>query len=158
MNCKKIRKLILNYWDLTGEEKKALDQHLRDCPLCAKEFDFYNNSIEMIKNSFKFEAGENFWELYESVLSHKLSNISAKNRILNWLDDFFQFLKTPILGPLPAYVFSILIFLFVLLGLYPAFHSRTLSEGFENNLVINDEEIFSSIDDGGVTIYSVDKK
>ena len=158
MGCKKIKKLILNYWDLTDQERECLEEHLKDCPSCAKEFDFYHNSMEMIKQSFEFEVGENFWELYESALSKKLSKVATKSLILSWVEDFFQFLKTPIIGPLPTYLFSILIVLLFLIGLYPAFNSKSFSKRFENNLVIHEGEIFSTIDDGEVTIYLLEKK
>jgi len=158
MTCKKIKRLILNYWDLTKREKTSLEEHLKVCPFCAKEFDFYHNSMEMIKQSFKFEVGENFWERYEPALSQRLSRAAKKNLIISWTDDLLQLLKTPVIGPLPAYLFSIFIFLFFLIGLFPHFNSKSFPEDFENNLVIHDGEIYSTIDDGGATIYLLDER
>ncbi len=159
MDCKKAEKLILGFPDLAPSQKAVLEEHLRVCPLCAREFDFYQNSLKLMKKVLSFDVPENYWSEYEKSLTPRLSSISPRGE---WwkdrLESLLQFLRVPLLGPVPAFVFSIIVLVFLFVGLYPAFVQDKSSQSFKNNLVINEGGLLSSIDDGRMTIYSVGKR
>lgn len=159
MDCKKAENLILSFTDLPSSERASLEGHLKICPFCTKEFDFYQNSLKLMKRVLSFDVPENYWEEYEKSLSPRLSSISPQKK---WLEDSFeslvQFLKVPLLGPVPAFVFSLIILAFLFVGLYPAFIQDKSSRGFKNNLIIFEGELLSSNDNGKMTIYTMGKR
>ncbi len=159
MDCKKAENLILSFTDLPSSERASLEGHLKICPFCTKEFDFYQNSLKLMKRVLSFDVPENYWDEYEKSLSPRLSSISPQKK---WLEDSFeslvQFLKVPLLGPVPAFVFSLIILAFLFIGLYPTFIQDKSSGGFKNNLIIFEGELLSSNDNGKMTIYTMEKR
>jgi hypothetical protein len=159
MDCKKAENLILSFTDLTPSQRAVLEGHLKMCPLCAKEFDFYQNSLKLMKKVLSFDVPENYWQEYERSLSPRLSSVSPEKKW--WKDGFeslVQFLKVPLLGPVPAFVFSIIILAFLFVGLYPTFVQDKSSRSFKNNLIIFEGELLSSNDNGRITIYTTGKR
>ena len=159
MDCKKAEKLIISFTDLTRTQKAALEKHLETCPFCAKEFDFCQNSLKLMKKVLSFDVPEDYWEEYQRSLSPRLSRVSRQKEFLkSSFESVIQFLKTPLLGPVPTFVFSLVILAFLFVGLYPAFTQSKSSKDFKNNLVINEEESLNSMDNGHLTIYSMGKR
>jgi len=159
MDCKKAEKLIISFTDLAPAQKVTLEKHLKICPFCAKEFDFCQNSLKLMRKVFSFDVPEDYWEKYQKSLSPRLSRVSRQKKLLkSKFESLVQFLKTPLLGPVPTFVFSLIILAFLFVGLYPAFTPGKSSESFKNNLVIYEEESLNSMDDGQMTIYSMGKR
>jgi len=159
MDCKKAEKLIISFTDLTTAQKAALEQHLEVCPFCAKEFDFCQNSLKLMRKILSFDVPEHYWEEYQKSLSPRLSRVSRQKKLLkSKLESLLQFLKTPVLGPVPTFVFSLIILVFLFAGLYPAFVQDKSSRSFKNNLVIYEGESLNSMDNGQLTIYSMGKR
>ena len=159
MDCKKAEKLIISFTDLTASQKAVLKEHLEVCPLCAKEFDFCQNSLKLMKKVFSFDVPQDYWQEYQKSLLPRISRVSRQKKFLkDKLESLIQFLTTPLLGPVPTFVFSIIILGFLFLGLYPAFTQNKSSGNFENNLIIYEGELLSSMDNGKLTIYSMGKR
>ncbi|WP_046215029.1 anti-sigma factor [Paenibacillus wulumuqiensis] len=51
MNCREAEELFGIYWDLTPDDPRrlALDEHVRECPDCAAEFEVWKESHELIQ-------------------------------------------------------------------------------------------------------------
>jgi hypothetical protein len=159
MDCKKAEKLILSFTDLLPSQKADLQKHLKICPLCAKEFDFYQNSLKLMKKVLSFDVPEDYWEKYQKSLYPRLSRVSPqKGSWQSRFESLVHFLKIPLLGPVPTFVFSLIILFFLFMGLYPSFTQDKSSKAFKNNLVIYEDESLSSKDDGQLTIYSMGKR
>ena len=159
MDCKKAEKLLISFTDLTSSQRAELERHLKVCPFCAKEFDFCQNSIKMMKKVLAFDVPQNYWEELKKSLSPRLS--AAEPQKESWkdkLEPLVEFLRAPLLGPVPTFVFSIIVLSFLLFGLYPTFTQSKTAKGFKNNLVINEGELLSSMDNGKLTIYSMGKR
>lgn len=159
MDCKKAEKLILSFTDLTPSQKAALEEHVKICNFCAKEFDFYQNSLKLMKKVLSFDVPEDYWAEYQKSLSPRISRVSPQKKFWkNRFESVIHFLKIPLLGPVPTFVFSFVILVFLFIGLYPTFTHDKSSKSFENNLVIYEDEFLSSKDDGKLTIYSMGKR
>lgn len=159
MDCRKAEKLILSFADLTPAERATLEEHLKVCPFCAKEFDFYRNSLTLMKKVLSFDVPEDYWSEYEKSLTPRLSSVSPHRKWLkDRLESVVQFLRVPLLGPVPAFVFSLIILAFLFIGLYPSFVQHKSSQTFKNNLIIFEGQLLSSNDDGRMTIYSMGKR
>ena len=159
MDCKKAEKLIVSFTDLPPSQKVELEQHLKTCPYCAKEFDFCQNSIKLMKKVLTFDVPKNYWDELKKSLSPRLSAAEPKRESLkDKFESLVEFLKTPILGPVPTFVFSIIVLGFLFIGLYPTFTQSKTTKGFKNNLVIYEGELLSSMDNGKLTIYSMGKR
>lgn len=159
MDCKKAENLIVSFTDLTPSQRAELEKHLKICPYCAKEFDFCQNSIKMMKKVLAFDVPQNYWDELKKSLSPRLSVAEPQKK--SWKDKFeplIEFLMTPLLGPVPTFVFSIVVLGFLLIGLYPTFTQSKASQGFKNNLIIYEGELLSSMDNGKLTIYSMGKR
>jgi len=159
MDCKKAEKLILSFTDLTPSERADLEGHVKSCPFCAKEFDFYQNSLKLMKKVLSFDVPQDYWREYEMSLTPRLSPASPRRA---WwkdrLESLVQFLRVPLLGPVPTFVFSLIILVFLFIGLYPSFVQDKSAHSFKNNLVIFDGQLLSSNDDGRMTTYSMGKR
>ncbi|MFQ6002719.1 MAG: anti-sigma factor family protein [Candidatus Zixiibacteriota bacterium] len=155
MKCRKVKRSIVNYADLDGSQRKRLDEHFKTCPGCLSEFQLYQRTVTLVKEVTNFEEPEDFWQDYRVDVGRKIPYPPLWQKLLVKFEDLSSLIKTPLFGPIPAYVFSAVLLLFLAIGLYPAFSSSKYSEGFENNLVVYEGELLSAIDDGGVTIYTV---
>ncbi len=155
MKCRKAKRLILSYAELDLPQKKRLDEHLARCPQCSYEFSFHQSSINLVKEIFRLEESEEFWEGYTINLKRKIPSPPLWTRAWKKVEGLTSLFRTPILGPVPAYVFSFAIILLLSLSLYPGFFSSSKMERFKNNLVVYEGELLSAVDDGGVTIYTI---
>ena len=157
MRCRKAKKTIVNYADLDQTQKKRLDEHLNSCPECLSEFHLHQSSLNLVKEVIDFEEPEGFWQDYQVDVQRKIPSSPLWQKLLGEMENLASLIKTPLLGPIPAYVFSFIILLFLAMGLYPTLSTSKRSEGFDNNLVVYEGELLSAVDEGGVTIYTVGK-
>jgi hypothetical protein len=155
MNCRKVKKAIVNYADLDESQRKRLDEHFKLCPDCLSEFNLQQKSLNLVKEIINFDQPEDFWQDYQVDVRRKIPSSPLWQRFFVKTKDLAGLIETPLFGPIPAYVFSAVFLLFLAVGLYPALSSSKHSEGFDNNLVVYEGELLSAIDDGGVTIYTV---
>jgi len=155
MKCRRAKKLILSYAELNSPLKKRLDEHLVSCHQCSYEFSLHLKSINLLKEVISFEESKDFWEGYQVNLKRKISPIPFWSRAWRKMERLTSLIRTPILGPIPAYVFSFALIALLTLSLYPDFLSSKKTEGFSNNLVVYEGELLSAVDEQGVTIYTL---
>jgi len=156
MKCRKAKKLILSYAELDSPLKKRLDEHLVSCPQCSHEFSFHQKSINLLKDVINFQESKDFWEGYQVDLKRKIPPSPFWSRVWTKMEGLTSLFRTPVLGPVPAYVFSFTVLALLTLSLYPGFFSSKNVEGFKNNLVVYEGELLSAVDDDGVTIYTLE--
>ncbi len=155
MKCRKVRKAIVNYADLDEPQRNRLDEHLKSCPDCLSEFHLHQKSLSLVKEIINFERPEDFWQDYEVDVRRKISPPPLWQKLLGRMENVASLIKTPLFGPIPAYVLSAVFLLFLAAGLYPALSSSEGAKDLDSNLVVYEGELLSAIDDGGVTIYTV---
>jgi hypothetical protein len=155
MKCRKAKKLILSYAELDLPQKKRLDEHLVSCPDCSYELTLHLKSINFLKDVVHFEESAGLWEGYQVNLKRKIVSPPVWSRVWTKVERLTSLFRTPVLGPVPAYVFSFAVIALLTLSLYPGFFSSKNAEGFKNNLVVYEGELLSAVDDGGVTIYTL---
>ena len=155
MKCRKAKKLILSYAELDPPLKKRLDEHLLSCPHCSYEFSSHLSSINLLKEVISFEESKDFWEGYQVNLKRKIAPTPLWSRLWTKVEGLTSLFRTPVLGPVPAYVFSFAMIVLLTLSLYPGFFSSKNAKVFKNNLVAYEGELLSAVDDGGVTIYTL---
>lgn len=144
--------------DLNPEKKSTLEKHFESCPHCKEQFISYQKSCASIKKTLEFEAPQDYWNDFTLSLSTK-KPYSLLSRIwANQVSEAIGFLRTPLLGPVPAYLFSVLLLVFLALGLFPTLLSNKPIERWPNNLVIAESQLISAMDDGRVTIYTAEIK
>jgi hypothetical protein len=158
MRCRKVKKAIVNYADLEQSQKKRLDEHLNSCPECLSEFHLHQSSLNLVKEVINFEEPEGFWQDYQVDVKRKIPSSPLWQKLLERMENLASLIKTPLFGPIPAYVFPVIVLLFLAMGLFPALSTSKHSGGFDNNLVVYEGELLSAVDDGGVTIYTVGNK
>jgi hypothetical protein len=155
MRCRKAKKTIVNYADLDQSQKKRLDEHLDSCPECLSEFHLHQGSLNLVKEAINFEEPEDFWQDYQVDVKRKIPSSPLWQKFLGEMENLASLIRTPLFGPIPAYVFSAILLVFLAMGLYPALSTSKHSQGFDNNLVVYEGELLSAVDEGGVTIYTV---
>ena len=155
MKCKKALKLIPLYSELGQAEKEKLEKHFEECKFCAKEFEAYTSYLNLIRGTLNFEEPKDYWESYRLTLTG--SRIKRRLWRSWWekVSGFSYFLRTPVLGPVPAYVFSFALIVFLAFGFYPSLGKQKAPSTFTDNLVISEGELYSATDEGGMTIYKV---
>jgi hypothetical protein len=156
MKCRKAKKLILSYAELDLPLKKKLNEHLGSCPHCSHEFSLHLKSINLLKDVISFEGSTDFWKGYQVNLKRKIPPSPFWSRFWTKVEDLTSLFRTPVLGPVPAYVFSFALLVLLTLSFYPGFFASQNAPGFKNNLVVYEGELLSSVDDGGVTIYTLE--
>jgi len=158
MDCKNVRKFICDYMDLNPERKSTLEKHFELCPHCKKQLISHQKSCESIKKALEFEVPQNYWNDFSLNLASQKPYSFLSRLWANQISETIGFLKIPLLGPVPAYVFSVLLLVFLALGLFPTLFSEKKMERWPNNLVIAENQLISAVDDGRVTIYMVETK
>ena len=155
MKCRKVKKAIVNYADLDETQRTRLDEHLKSCPDCLSEFQLSQKSLNLVKQVINFDQAEDFWQGYQVDVRRKIPLTPLWQRFLTRMENLTGLIKTPLFGPIPAYVFSAALLLFLAVGLYPTLSTPKHSQGFDGNLVVYEGELLSAVDYGGVTIYTV---
>jgi hypothetical protein len=155
MKCRKVRKAIVNYADLDEPQRKRLDEHFKSCPDCLSEFHLHQSSLNLVKAVTNFEETEDFWRDYQVDVGRKIPPTPLWQKLLGGMENLASLIKTPLFGPIPAYVFSVVLLLFLVLGVYPDLFPSKHSEAFDNNLVVYEGELLSAVDYDGVTVYTV---
>lgn len=159
MRCRKAKVFFLDYQDLNKEQKRLLEEHFKICPECFKEFEEYNAALNLLKKTLDFSPPEGFWQGFSPKNSTSFPLFDFKNYLREKLDALLSLLRTPLLGPVPAYVFSVLIFIGAAIGFSSIFRTGTYSSGsLVNNLIIYEGQLLSAKDDGLLTIYTVSQK
>ena len=75
MKCKNIERLVFRSFNgfLKKEEKQALEEHLKECPLCRTKKEEYQNIINTLKGEEYPEPLPYFWERLQPKLKESKS-------------------------------------------------------------------------------------
>jgi anti-sigma factor RsiW len=158
MKCRKALKLILSYSELDPACKGRLDEHIKTCPHCSREFSFHQKSINFVKEAISFEGTKDFWEDYQVNVSRRIPSGSLWSKVQTRVEGLACIFRTPVLGPVPAYIFSLALIALLTASLYPGFLSSPDTKGFRNDLVPYELEVISAVDNGVETIYTFASK
>lgn len=159
MRCKKAKDFFLDYQDLSEKKRGVLNEHFKICPECCKEFAEYKAALVLLKKTLDFKPPDNYWEDLSHKKSSPLPQSDFKGYLREKLETLLGWLRTPLLGPVPAYVFSVLLLLFAAISFSSVFRSGTYGSGnLVNNLIIYEGQLLSAKDDGLLTIYTVSQK
>jgi hypothetical protein len=156
MKCRKAKKLILSYAELSPPRKEMLDEHVNSCPDCSHDLTLYLKSMSLLKDGIHFEESEGFWKDYRVDLRRRILPPPLWSRVGTKVERLTGLFRTPILGPVPAYALSFALIVVLTLSLYPGFLSSSKAQGFRNNLVVYEGGLLSAIDDDGVTVYTLE--
>ena len=156
MRCRKAKKLVLSYAELNPPQKEMLDDHVNSCPRCSYDLALYLKSMNLLKEGSYFEGSEEFWKGYRVDVKRRILPPPFWSRVRTKAERLASLFRTPILGPVPAYVFSFALIALLTLSLYPGFLSSGDREGFRNNLVVYEGGLLSAFDSDGVTIYTLE--
>jgi hypothetical protein len=159
MRCKKGKDFFIDYKDLSEEKKRFFKEHFEICPECLKEFEEYNAALGLLQKALDFKPPANYWEGFSPKKNSTFPLFDFKSYLREKLDKFLALLRTPLLGKIPAYVFSVLLLIGAAIGLSSVFRSGGYSSGsLVNNLIIYEGQLLSAKDDGLLTIYTVSQK
>jgi len=159
MRCKKGKDFFIDYKDLNEEKKRFFKEHFEICPECLKEFEEYNAALGLLQKALDFKPPANYWEGFSLKKSVAYPLFDFRSHLREKLDKFLALLRTPLLGPVPAYVFSVLLLICAAIGLSSVFRAGGYSSGsLVNNLIIYEGQLLSAKDDGLLTIYTVSQK
>lgn len=158
MKCRKALKLILSYSELNPTCRRRLDEHLKSCPHCSQEFSLHQKSIDFVKEAVSFQGTKDFWEDYQVNVSRKIPSGSRWSKVRTKVEGLVCLFRTPVLGPVPAYIFSLVVIALLMVSLYPGFFSPRDTKGFRNDLVPYELEVISTEDNGVETIYTFANK
>ncbi|HEX9916884.1 MAG TPA: hypothetical protein VGB16_04025 [candidate division Zixibacteria bacterium] len=156
MKCGKAKKLINGYAELKETNKNSLDSHVAGCPSCQRGLELHKASINMFKQALSFEDKGMSWEGFVEQAPLEAQHLSWLSSIREKMKELLRLIATPVLGPVPAYVFSLFLILVAGLGAYSSL-SREKILVLENVIVL-DREYLSSVDDGEKTVYLVNRK
>ncbi len=75
MNCKKAEKFFLRAQDglLNEAETKELGEHIKNCPLCQKNREEYQNIFDVLKKTEFPEPKPYFWERLQPQLNKQIT-------------------------------------------------------------------------------------
>ncbi len=155
MKCRKACKLIVSYAELLSHQKKRLDEHLSSCPHCSREFSLYLKSIDLCKEAVCFEESKDFWSDYRINLNSKIASSPVWSRLWTKVEGIASLFRTPVLGPVPAYIFSVFLIALLTLGLYSSLFVTGHVAGFKNDMVAQELEVRGAFDDGQFSHYIV---
>lgn len=155
MKCRKARRLILSYAELPFHQRKRLDEHLLSCPHCSQEFSSYLKSIDLCKEAVCFEESNDFWSDYRINLNRKIAPTPVWSRIWTRVEGMAGLLLTPVLGPVPAYIFSVFLIALLTLGFYSSLFATGRVVSFKNDMVAQELEVRGTFDDGQYSHYIV---
>ena len=159
MKCKKAKELLLDCAELSEMQKKSLEEHFENCPECLNEYEGYKASLGLLKKTLAFKPPQNYWEKFSLELKSYPPLLNFKSYFQDKVDFLFSLLRTPLLGPIPAYVFSLLLLIFATFSFSSLFRSgEYYPSNLVNNLIINEAQFLSASDDGFITIYTVSQK
>jgi len=155
MKCRKARSLILSYAELAFRQKKRLDEHLSSCSHCSHEFFAYLKSIDLCKEAVCFEESNDFWSDYRVNLDRRIAPPPVWSRVWTKVEGAASLLLTPVLGPVPAYVFSVFLIALLTLGFYSSLFATGPVVRFKNDMVAQELEVRGAFDDGQYSHYIV---
>jgi anti-sigma factor RsiW len=156
MKCRKAKKLIFSYAELDPPLKEMLDDHAKSCPHCSHELALHLRSMNLVREGIHFEESADFWKDYRVDVKRRVLPPSLWNRVQAKVERLTGLFRTPILGPVPAYVFSFALIAVLTMSLFPGFLSSSSAKGFSNDLVVYEGGLLSAIDDDGVTVYTLE--
>jgi hypothetical protein len=159
MRCKKAKDFFLDFKDLNEEKKRLLKEHFKICPECLRDFEEYNATLDLLQKTLDFEPPDNYWEGFGPKRNTAFPLFDVKSYLREKMETLLALLRTPLLGPIPAYAFSVLLLICAAIGFTTAFRAGTYSSGkLVNNLIIYEGQLLSAKDDGLLTIYTVSQK
>lgn len=124
-----------------------------------QEFEDYKSALLLLLNNVAFKPPENYWQKFSLKLRSGTSLSDFKNYLQDKLDYLLSLLQAPLLGPIPGFVFSILLLIVAAVGFSSLFRSGGYpSNSLVNNLIISEGQLLSARDDGLLTIYTVSQK
>ena len=156
MRCQKAKKMINGYAELDRASRRDLDSHIAGCPSCQKELELHKASVNLFKQAMAFEEGNISWAGFVDQLPLGSQGISWFGLIKQKLSNLIQLISTPLWGPVPASVFSLILILAVGFGAYSTLTKREAL--VLKNIVVYDKEYLSSLDDGEKTVYLVSQR
>jgi len=155
MKCRKARRLIPSYAELVSRHRKSLDEHLLSCPHCSREFSSYLKSIDLCKEAVCFEESKDFWGDFWVNLNLRIDPSPLWSRIWTKVESSAGLFRTPIWGPVPAYIFSVFLIVLLSLGLYSSLIATQRMVTFKNDMVNHELEVRGTFDDGEYSHYVV---
>jgi hypothetical protein len=92
MNCQKIKKLLNSYIDktLNADTAKQVDEHLKSCPICNKEYQSLKEIIISLNSLSPQPAPENLTENVMAKISQKEIQIQT-----SWMDRIKRQISVP---------------------------------------------------------------
>jgi len=156
MKCRKAKKLIFSYAELDPRLREMLDAHAESCPRCSYELALHLKSMNLVKEGVHFEESADFWKDYRVDVRRRILPPSLWSRVRAKAERLTGLFRTPVLGPVPAYVLSFALIALLTIGLFPGFLSSSSAKTFSNNLVVYEGGLLSAIDDDGVTVYTLE--
>jgi hypothetical protein len=110
--------------------------------------------MSFVKEAVSFQESGDFWKDYRVNLERPIPSASLLSRIWTKVEALTTIFGTPLLGPVPGYVFSFVLIALVTVSLYADFLSaKNNAQRFSNDLVPYGVELVSSADNGAETIY-----
>ncbi|MEO0136480.1 MAG: hypothetical protein ABIL39_05875 [candidate division WOR-3 bacterium] len=81
MNCFEIQERLVDLiiGDVEPEEKAQLLEHINRCPLCAEDFYFIRQCIDICCSCPDFEEDDTYWEEFLVTVHEKISLTKPKN-------------------------------------------------------------------------------
>ncbi len=81
MNCFEIQERIVDLiiGDIDPVEKELMIAHINECPLCAEEFQFINECIDVCCSCPDFEEDEVYWEEFLFSVHEKIALTKPKS-------------------------------------------------------------------------------
>jgi hypothetical protein len=155
MKCRKARRLIPSYAELVSGQKKKLDEHLSSCPGCSHEFSSYLKSIDLCKETICFEESKDFWGDFRVNPNARIDASPLWSRLWAKVEGATGLFRTPVLGPVPAYIFSVVVIVLLWLGLYSSLIATQRMVTFRNDIVTHEWEVRGTFDDGEYSHYIV---
>ncbi len=81
MNCYEVQERIIDLIidDIEPEEKELIIAHINQCSICAEEFSFLNECINVCCSCPDFEEEEEYWEEFLVSVHEKICLTKPKN-------------------------------------------------------------------------------
>jgi hypothetical protein len=81
-SCRKCRRFFPEalYQELAEDKRRRFEEHLKDCPSCAAEFEKMKSTLRIMAQRVRREPGQEFWGGYWTRLASKLQEEEQRRR------------------------------------------------------------------------------
>ncbi len=81
-SCRKCRRFFPEalYEELAEDERRRFEEHLKDCPSCAAEFEKMKSTLRIMDQRVRREPGQQFWDGYWTKLASRLQEEEQRKR------------------------------------------------------------------------------